>query len=96
MQQLHEPRLWRLDREPGREECDDGNQTALDGCTDCVLDPLFCGDDGLLATVALTYDASEVPLGGLQVQVAYPGTLSIPGTGVVDASRITDQTGLSR
>lgn len=79
----------------GVEECDDGNQTALDGCTDCVLDPLFCGNDGVLATVALTHDASEVPLGGLQVQVAYPGALSIPGTGVVDGSRVTDQTGLS-
>jgi cysteine-rich repeat protein len=78
------------------EECDDGNATPNDGCTDCVLDPLFCGTDGVLATVAVPYDELRVPgLAGLQLQVRYPGAISYPGSGVTtDTTRVTDLTPL--
>ena len=76
------------------EECDDGNATANDGCTDCVLDPLFCGTDGILATVAVPYDEVRVGgLAGIQLQVGYPGAISYPGSGfTTDPARVTDLT----
>jgi cysteine-rich repeat protein len=39
------------------EECDDGNDVAGDGCTQCKLDPKVCDANGL--TVELTLDFPE-------------------------------------
>lgn len=76
------------------EECDDGNATPNDGCTNCTSDPLFCGTTGVDATVRVPYD-DRVPLAAIKLTVGYPAFLGIPGTGLdTDATRVTDLTGV--
>ena len=76
----------------GIEECDDGNDVPHDGCTSCEIDAQACGTDGLIATVALSFDEGLL-LAGFQLDLGYPApALSLPGSGS-DASvgqRVTD------
>jgi cysteine-rich repeat protein len=73
------------------EECDDGNDVDRDGCSGCAIDPLFCGTDGVIATV--TVPSAGIPLAGIVLGVRYPTFASYPGSGATtDPSRLTDLT----
>jgi cysteine-rich repeat protein len=78
------------------EECDDGNNVPNDGCTDCMLDPVPCNADGLDARVCLAQtQATAQQIGGVTVDVSYPASLSIPGSGFASSvrQRVMDLTG---
>ncbi len=78
------------------EECDDGNTIPNDGCTDCMLDPVPCNADGLDARVCLVQTQQTAPqIAGVTVDVSYPTSLSIPGSGLAPSvrQRVTDLTG---
>jgi cysteine-rich repeat protein len=75
--------------ETGVEECDGGS-----GCTDCVIDAVACGTDGVAyVKVSLTYDRSAfVSIAGVTVDLHYPAALGIPGSHDDDSveQRFTD------
>jgi cysteine-rich repeat protein len=78
------------------EECDDGNDVPNDGCTDCTLDPVPCNADGLDARVCLAKtQMTPDQIAGIEVEIAYPAALSIPGSGLAPTvrQRVTDLTG---
>jgi cysteine-rich repeat protein len=68
--------------QPGVEECDDGNSTPSDGCTNCEIDGTVCAGGALVATVSFFYEPRVTgALGGAFLDVAYKPPLEIPGTG---------------
>ena len=78
------------------EECDDGNTIPNDGCTDCMLDPVPCNADGLDARVCLgKTQATAQQISGVTVDLSYPASLSIPGSGLAASvrQRVMDLTG---
>jgi cysteine-rich repeat protein len=74
--------------EPVVEQCDDGNDVANDGCTDCEIDGKVCTIDGVAANVSLDYEERITgPLLGMFVQVGYAPPLTIPGSGTAATVR---------
>jgi len=68
-------------KEPGVEQCDDGNTTPDDGCSDCEPDGKRCAADGIVANVSFLYEPRVTgPLAGVYVDVGYGAPLSIPGS----------------
>jgi hypothetical protein len=55
-----------------------------------------CGPNGIVARLAVPYDSRTIPaLASIRLDVRYPGTVSIPGTGFeTDDTRLTIVTGL--
>ncbi|HEV7731627.1 MAG TPA: DUF4215 domain-containing protein [Candidatus Binatia bacterium] len=63
------------------EQCDDGNDVADDGCTNCTIDAVSCDPlVGYRVTVAVAYDQNEADLNAITVDLTYPVGVSIPGS----------------
>lgn len=71
----------------GTEECDDGNNTPDDGCTSCTIDPVLCGAGGIRATITYADPKSTNAAAG-RMLLAYPGAVSLPGTGSAGSVRL--------
>jgi cysteine-rich repeat protein len=64
------------------EQCDDGNDVADDGCTNCTIDAISCDPAvGYRVTVAIDYDRNAADMNSIRVSLGYPVGVSIPGTG---------------
>src|SRR5262249_26758656 len=70
---------------PAVEECDDGNTAPGDGCSaNCTLEPTTCGPAGAVATIEFQYPVGLVSTENISIvelEVGYPATVSIPGSG---------------
>jgi cysteine-rich repeat protein len=63
------------------EQCDDGNDVADDGCTDCTIDAVSCDPAvGYRVTIAIEYDQNAADLNAIQMDLVYPVGVSIPGS----------------
>ncbi len=64
------------------EQCDDGNDVADDGCTNCTIDAIACDPAvGYRVTVAIDYDRNAADMNSIRVSLGYPEGVSIPGSG---------------
>lgn len=64
------------------EQCDDGNDVADDGCTNCTIDPVSCDPAvGYRVTVAIDYDRNAADMNSIRVSLGYPEGVSLPGSG---------------
>jgi cysteine-rich repeat protein len=63
------------------EQCEDGNDVADDGCTNCRIDAVSCDPAvGYRVTMAIDYDHDQYDMNAITVNLQYPEGVSIPGT----------------